>query len=317
MGPNEEPVQGRLTAYSFGHLFGIIGGHVYPIFEACEAEGMRVIDVRHEESGAHMAEGWALTTGRPAACIGTAGPGFTNMLTGVANAYAGSFPLLAIGGRAGVREFDTRALQDFNQIDIINPMTKFARSVLQTKRIPEYFDTAIRDATSGRPGPVYLEVPQDRLFTELDPADVDMPSSTGAKSLPAGNPRDVERAIELIDRAERPVVIAGGGVWWAQAQKDLQAFVERAELPLFTRAAGRGCVPDDHPLAIAPGLALHPATQGALTQADLIVLIGEMLESWRPERMIPLSKTEEAPEWKRSTPSTHAAPSSSSTPTTR
>ena len=263
-----------MKKHGIDHLFGIVGGHVYPIFEGCAAEGIRVIGVRHEESGAHMAEGWALTTGRIAACIGTAGPGFTNMLTGVANAHAGSFPLLAIGGRAGVREFDTRALQDFNQIDIIKPMTKFARSVLQTKRIPEYFDMAIRDATSGRPGPVYLEVPQDRLFTELNPADVDMPSSTVAKSLPAGNPRDIEKAIELIDQAERPIVIAGGGVWWAQAQNDLKAFVERADLPLFTRAAGRGCVPDDHPLVIAPGLALHPATQGALAQADLIILLG-------------------------------------------
>jgi acetolactate synthase-1/2/3 large subunit len=263
-----------MKKHGIDHLFGIVGGHVYPIFEGCAAEGIRVIAVRHEESGAHMAEGWALTTGRIAACIGTAGPGFTNMLTGVANAHAGSSPLLAIGGRAGIREFDTRALQDFNQIDIIKPMTKFARSILQTTRIPEYFDMAIREATSGRPGPVYLETPQDRLFTELDPAEVQMPGSTGPTPLPAGDPRDVEKAIALIDQAERPVVIAGGGVWWAQAQEDLKAFVERAGLPLFTRAAARGCVPDDHPLVIAPGLAAHPATQVALSQADLIILLG-------------------------------------------
>jgi len=263
-----------MKKHGIDHLFGIVGGHVYPIFEGCAAEGIRVIDVRHEECGAHMAEGWALTTGRVGACIGTAGPGFTNMLTGVANAYAGSSPILAIGGRAGVREFDTGALQDFNQIDIVKPMTKFARSILETTRIPEYFDMAIRHATNGRPGPVYLETPQDRLHAELDPSDVPMPSATAARSTPGGNPRDIERAIELIDRAERPVVVAGGGVWWAQAQDDLRAFVERAGLPLFTRAAGRGCVPDDHPLVIAPGLAAHPATQGALAQADLIILLG-------------------------------------------
>jgi acetolactate synthase-1/2/3 large subunit len=263
-----------MKQHGIDHLFGIVGGHVYPIFEGCAAEGIRVIGVRHEESGAHMAEGWALTTGRIAACIGTAGPGFTNMLTGVANSHAASSPLLAIGGRAGIREFDTRALQDFNQIDIIKPMTKFARSILETTRIPEYFDMAIREATSGRPGPAYVETPQDRLFTELNPAEVDMPAPNGARPLPAGDPRDVERAIEAIDRAERPIVIAGSGVWWAQAQDDLKAFVERAGLPLFTRAAARGCVPDDHPLFIAPGLAAHPATQGALAQADLIILLG-------------------------------------------
>jgi acetolactate synthase-1/2/3 large subunit len=288
-----EPVSGGTLAarvmksHGIDHLFGIVGGHVYPILEGCGAEGIRVIGVRHEEAGAHMAEGWALTTGRIGACIGTAGPGFTNMLTGVANAHAGSSPLLAIGGRAGVGEFDTGALQDFNQIDIIKPMTKFARSILETERIPEYFDLAIRHATSGRPGPVYVETPQDRLFRVVDPADVPMPGSTRARSLPAGDPRDVERAVKLIDRAERPIVVAGGGVWWAQAQDALKAFVERAGLPLFTRAAGRGCVPDDHPLVIAPGLAAHPTTHAALAQADLIILVGTRFEFTFEARAVP------------------------------
>jgi acetolactate synthase-1/2/3 large subunit len=269
------------------HLFGVVGGHVYPIFEGCTAEGIRVIDVRHEESGAHMAEGWALTTGRLAACVGTAGPGFTNMLTGVANAHAGSSPLLAIGRRARVHEFDTRALQDFNQIDVIKPMTKFARSVYETERIPEYFDLAIQHATTGRPGPVYLETPMDRLFAEVDDDDVHLPDSTAGKSLPAGNSQDVERAIELIDRAERPIVIAGGGVWWAQAQDDLEALIERADLPLFTRAAGRGCISDDHPLVIGSGIAANPVTQGALAQADLIVLLGTRFGFTFEDRFVP------------------------------
>jgi acetolactate synthase-1/2/3 large subunit len=276
-----------MKKHGIDHLFGLVGGHVYPIFEGCAAEGIRVIDVRHEESGAHMAEGWALTTGRLAACIGTAGPGFTNMLTGVANAHAASSPLLAIGGRTGVGEFDTRSLQDFNQIDIVKPMTKLARTIFEAERIPEYFDRAIQHATSGRPGPVYLEIPQDRLFAELDDADLSMPNSTGAKSLPAGNPQDVEKAIELIDRAEKPIVIAGGGVWWAQAQEALQEFVEKADLPLFTRAAARGCVPDDHPLVIAAGLGPHPVTQGALAEADLIILLGTRFGFTFEDRYVP------------------------------
>lgn len=263
-----------MKKHGISHLFGIVGGHIYPIFEGCAKEGIRIIDTRHEESGAHMAEGWALATGKPAACIGTAGPGFSNMLTGIANSFAGSSPLLAIGGRVSVSEFDTGALQDFNQIDVVKPMTKFARSIYETHRIPEYFDMAIRQATTGRPGPVYLETPMDLLFAEIDPASVAMPNSTGAASPPAGDPRDVDRAVELIEKAEKPIVIAGGGVWWSQAQDDLKAFVEKADLPLFTRAAARGSVPDDHPLLIAPGVALHPATQQALSQTDLIVLLG-------------------------------------------
>jgi acetolactate synthase-1/2/3 large subunit len=196
------------------------------------------------------------------------------MLTGVANSYAASSPLLAIGGRVSVDEFDTGALQDFNQIDIVKPMTKFARSLFETRRIPEYVDMAIHKASSGRPGPVYIETPMNQLYAELEESDVPMPDSTGAASPPAGNPRDVERALELIDKAQKPIVIAGSGVWWAQAQGILEEFIEKADLPVFTRAAGRGCIPDDHSHAIAPALALHPATNGALARADLIVLLG-------------------------------------------
>ena len=143
------------------HLFGLIGGHVFRIFEGCVEMGIRIIDVRHEESAAHMAEGWALATGKPGVCIATAGPGFTNLLTGIANSSSGGTPLLALGGHASIDEFDTGSMQDFNQIDIVKPMTKFARVVYEVERIPEYMGMAFRHATSGRPGPVYLEIPKD------------------------------------------------------------------------------------------------------------------------------------------------------------
>jgi len=150
------------------HLFGLIGGHVCGIFDGCAKAGIRIIDVRHEESAAHMAKGWALATGKPAACIGTAGPGFTNMLTGVASAFAGSVPMLVFGGRVSINEFDTGALQDFNQLDVVKPMTKYARAVYETERIGEYVCKALREATTGRPGTVYIEIPMDRLYNKLD-----------------------------------------------------------------------------------------------------------------------------------------------------
>ena len=253
-------------------LFGIIGGHIYPIVEGCVEQGIKVIDVRHEESGAHMAEAWALTTGKPAACIGTAGPGFTNMLTGIANAFLGSSPMLAIGGRAAIHEFDTGALQDFVQLDIIKPMTKFARSIYQTERIPEYVGMALRQATAGRPGPVYLEMPMDRVFAEVDASSLDIPARYRVESAPGGNPVDIERAVDLLDKAERPVVVAGGGVWWSQGQNELQAFVEKVNAPFYTRAAGRGCVADDHPLSM--GGALGPLPAGAFAAADVAVIVG-------------------------------------------
>jgi len=256
------------------HLFGLVGGHIYPIFEGCVEMGIRVIDVRHEESAAHMAEGWALTTGKPGVCIGTAGPGFTNMLTGIANSFAGGTPLLAIGGRASINQFDTGALQDFNQLDIIKPMTKFARAVYETERIPEYMGMALRHATSGRPGPTYLEVPMDRLFAEVDVSSVQIPECHRMQSPSAGNPQDVEKALELIEKAQKPIVVAGSGVWWSQAHDELKEFIEKADAPLYTRTAARGAVPDEHPLVIGPGFTFDPSLRATLAEADLFIMLG-------------------------------------------
>jgi acetolactate synthase-1/2/3 large subunit len=255
------------------HLFGLVGGHVYPIFESCVEMGIRVIDVRHEESAAHMAEGWALSTAKPGVCIGTAGPGFTNMLTGIANSFAGGTPVLAIGGHASINQFDTGALQDFNQIDVVKPMTKYARSVYQVDRIPEYMGTALRHATSGRPGPVYLEVPMDVLFSEVDAGAIQIPECHRIQSRPAGNPADIDRALALLAKAKKPVVVAGGGIWWSQAHEALREFVEKADLPIYTRSAGRGSVPDDHPNCIGPGFTFDPMFRSMLGEADLLLLL--------------------------------------------
>lgn len=256
------------------HLFGLVGGHIYPIFESCVEMGIRVIDVRHEESAAHMAEGWALATGKPGVCTGTAGPGFTNMLTGIANSFAGGTPLLALGGHAAIHEFDTGALQDFNQLDVIKPMTKFARAVYQVERIPDYMGMALRHATSGRPGPAYLEIPMDIAFKEMDVSAVQIPDCHRIQSPPAGNAEDVEKALELLAKAKKPIAVAGGGVWWSQAHEELKRFVEKADLPLYTRSSARGSVPDDHPLCIGPGFTLDPSFQSTLAEADLLILLG-------------------------------------------
>jgi acetolactate synthase-1/2/3 large subunit len=256
------------------HLFGLVGGHIYPIFEGCVEMGIRVIDVRHEQSAAHMAEAWALSTGKPGVCIGTAGPGFTNMLTGIANSFAGGTPLLAIGGRAQIDQFDTGALQDFNQLDIVKPMTKFARAVYETRRIPEYVGMALRHATSGRPGPTYLEMPMDLLFAEVDVSSVQIPECHRIHSAPAGNPADVEKALELIENAQKPIVVAGSGVWWAQAHEELKELIEKADLPLYTRTAARGSVPDEHLNVIGPGFTFDPSLRAALAESDLLIMLG-------------------------------------------
>ncbi len=273
------------------NIFGLVGGHIHAIFEGCAEMGIKVVDVRHEESAAHMAEGWALATGEPGICVGTAGPGFTNLLTGIANSYSGATPMLAIGGHASIDQFDTGALQDFNQIDIIKPMTKFARTVYQIDRIPEYVGLAYRHATSGRPGPAYIEIPRDLMDGEVDVASIQIPECHRIQSPPAGNSRDVERALALISEAQKPVIVAGGGVWWSQAQEELQQFIEKTDIPLYTRTSARGAVSDDHPLCMGGGFTLNPAVAAILAESDLLIMLGTRFTfTFSPDALPPTTK---------------------------
>lgn len=255
------------------YLFGIPGGHIYPAMERCEELGIPFIGVRHEMTAAFAAEGWALTTGKLGVCTGTAGPGVTNLLTGLANSYVGGFPVLAFGGKARITENDRNQLQDFNQMAILSQMTKHARSVIEPERIPEYVGRAIAHATTGKPGPVYLEVPRDIMETEIDLSTVEFQETYVTASKPQGDPASIQAAGELIRNAQKPVIIAGSGVWFSQAHPELQAFVEKTGIPFATRNAARGCITDKHPLFISPGYN-HPILQALLAEADLVILIG-------------------------------------------
>ena len=257
-----------LKAEGIEYVFGLIGGHIYPLFDACEKEGIRVVDVRHEAAAAHMAEGIALATGKPGVCFVTAGPGFTNAVTGIANAKAAASPMLCISGRSAIHEFDTGALQDMEQVDIINPLTKYARTVYETRRIPEYMAAAFRHGLNGRPGPVYLEIPMDVMYQQVDELEITMPQNYRATGAPCGDPGEIQRALDLLASAKRPVIIAGGGVWWAQAHEELEDFVEKSGIPVFTRNAGRGVVSDDHPLCFGP------FARTGLFKADVALVIG-------------------------------------------
>ncbi|MCL4424518.1 MAG: thiamine pyrophosphate-binding protein [Firmicutes bacterium] len=256
------------------YIFGVPGGHIYPLMEAGEERGIRFIGVRHEMNAAFMAEGWALTTGEFGVCTGTAGPGVTNLLTGLANSSNGGFPVLFLAGKARIAEFDRNELQDFNQIDMVKPVTKHARVILDAKRIPEYVGRAIAYCTTGRPGPVYLEIPRDILEVEVDAAQVEFQQFYRSTSAPVGNPDDVERAARMIESAQRPLIVAGGGVWWAQAQAELKSFVEKSRIPIFTRNAARGIISDAHPLAMGIAASASPVFRQAINQADLVIVIG-------------------------------------------
>lgn len=256
------------------YIFGVVGGHIYPMIEAAEEKGIKYIGTRHEMTAAFMAEGWALTTGEFGVCTGTAGPGFTNLLTGLANSERGCIPVLCMAGKARISEYDRNELQDFNQIDMIKHMTRHARSVIEPYRIPEYVGRAIAHCTSGKPGPVYLEIPRDLMEGEYDLDKVEFQETYRVNSRPCGNPADVEKAARLLDQAQKPVIIAGGGAWWSQAQEELLAFAQKTGIPVFTRNAARGIIPDGHELCMGIAASKHPVFFNAIQKADLAFIIG-------------------------------------------
>ena len=258
-------------------IFALHGGHLDAIFKACLEHDFRVIDTRHEQAAAHMADGWARATGRPGVAMVTAGPGVTDAVTGVANAYLDAIPMILIGGRSPLLDDELLPLQGgIDQVALMRPITKWARSVLHTARIPEYVAMAFRQAVSGRPGPVFLELPIDVLFARAEEESVAFPQNYRPKS-PAGPSREaLEQALRWIDEAERPAVLAGGGVWFAQAAKELTEFAEVVHIPVLSNAKARGSISEEHPLCFGAFGAIHPAAHARRggKSADLVILLG-------------------------------------------
>jgi len=254
------------------HVFTLCGGHILPIYDGCVKDGIGVIDVRHEQAAAHAADAYARLTRNVGVAIVTAGPGVTDAVTGVANAYAARSPLLLIGGAAPLGLRGLGALQEMEQVALLRPITKGAWSVAETRQIPEVLTTAIRVALSGRPGPVFVEIPVDLLLSTIEDRLASIPTDYVHRTPAAGDPAALERLAELLAGAERPVVMAGAGVYWDDAAAALATFAQAAGAPVFMNGAGRGCLPADHPLAFAQ------ARGFALGQADVVLVLGAPLD---------------------------------------
>jgi acetolactate synthase-1/2/3 large subunit len=253
------------------HIFGLSGGHINTIFDACIDFGIKIIDTRHEQAAVNMAEGWARFTGKPGVAVVTAGPGAVNAFPGVAVAMQSGSPVVIISGRSSIERRDIGAMQDMDQIEVMHPVTKWSRSVYQTNRICEYMTSAFRQAQSGRPGPVFLEIPIDIVDGQSHIEQVVWCQAYRTENRPYGDPQAIERAANLLSKAQRPVIIAGGGVWWSGAGQELRSFVEATNIPSYSRSMARGIIPDDHPLSGG----MFPA---GLTQADVALILGTKLD---------------------------------------
>jgi acetolactate synthase-1/2/3 large subunit len=255
-----------------GHIFTLCGGHILPIYDSCITEGVEVVDMRHEQAAAHAGDAYARLTRNLGVVIVTAGPGVTDAVTGVANAFSARSPLILIGGAAPLGLRGLGSLQEVEQVDLLKPITKGAWTVSETRQIPEVLTTAIRTALTGRPGPVFVEIPVDLLMTMIEDRMAPIPTGYVHRRPVAPDPDSVQKLADLFAQAERPMIMAGSGVYWDDAAADLRDFAESAGVPVFMNGAGRGSLPGRHPLAFAQ------ARGFALGQADLILVLGTPLD---------------------------------------
>ena len=256
-------------------IFSLGGGHINPIYNACLDLGIRIIDTHHEQGAAMAADAYGRVSRKPGVCLVTAGPGFTNALTGVAGAYMSNAPFLIISGRSGVEENDKLSLQEIDQQAIAAPVTKWARTVFDPARIPEYVSNAYKRALSGRPGPVYLGMSYEVLYPNIDEKEVSLYNILTPSSKSEPGDGVIEEFISLLKRAKKPVAIAGSGSWYSGADKEILEFIEGANIPLYTLNFGRGIVSDDHPQCFGPASASAPnAFRKTTSEADLIILLG-------------------------------------------
>ncbi|MCV2870325.1 thiamine pyrophosphate-binding protein [Defluviimonas sp. WL0002] len=251
-------------------FFYLMGAPMLAVEKAALDLGIRGIDVRHEQAAAIAAHAWARLRRAPGVCMAASGPGTMNLVTGVAHAWADGTPLVVLGGSAPLGESGYGTFQEMDQLSVLRPCTKWAEQVRQPERIPELIGRAFALAMSGRPGPVYLDLPADVLFAEVDEARVTWPAPwrDAHHPRPVPAPSELARLAGLIATAERPVVLCGSGVLWSGAEEQLREFLEATGIPFYTTPQARGVVPEDHPLAFLT------SRSTAFREADLILILG-------------------------------------------
>ena len=254
----------RLRAAGVTKLFTLSGGHLFSIYDGCRSEGIDIVDVRHEQTAAFAAEGWAKATRTVGVAALTAGPGVTNGMSALASAQANASPVVVLGGRAPAMRWGSGSLQEIDHVPFVAPLVKSARTADSPASIPGLVDDALRLALEPPTGPAFVDFPLDHVFSE-GPASGSGLSLFDPLSAPAG---DVERAAALLRSAERPVVMAGTGLYWARGEDALRRLCEELSIPVFLNGLARGCVPADHPQFFSR------ARSSGLKGADVALVIG-------------------------------------------
>jgi 2-hydroxyacyl-CoA lyase len=257
-----------LKQQGINHLFGVVGFPVGPIAAAAQKEGVAYIGMRNEQAASYAARAYGYLTGRPGACIVVTGPGVVHGLAGLADAQQNCWPMILIGGASETYRRGMGAFQEERQVLLAAPLCKFAHAIDSVKRIPYYVAEATRNATYGRPGAAYLDMPDDIITGKCDEKDVVQVQKCPDPPRFQAPPENVDAALNMLERAERPLILVGKGMAWANAESEVRAFIEKTQVPFLRSPMGKGVMPDDHPLSVAAARTL------ALQNADVVFLMG-------------------------------------------
>ncbi|HXC23838.1 MAG TPA: acetolactate synthase [Solirubrobacteraceae bacterium] len=256
----------RLKAHGVSKLFTLSGGHLFSIYDGCREEGIEIVDVRHEQTAAFAAEGWAKITREPGVCALTAGPGVTNGMSAMASAQANHSPMLVLGGRAPAMRWGQGSLQEIDHVPFVRPLCKLATTAQSTAEIPGLVDEALASALAPHGGPTFLDFPLDYVFMGAQEADA--PQARAGHGPHRADAQAIERAAQLLAEAERPVVMAGTDLYWGHGERHLLELAETLRIPVFLNGLARGCVPADHELFFSR------TRSQALKGADVALVIG-------------------------------------------
>ena len=260
-----------LKQHGVEYMFGIVGVPVVPIAFAAQREGIKYFGMRHEQSASYAAQAVGYLTGRPGACLVVSGPGMTNAVSGLANAWSNRWPMILLGGSSDISQHGMGAFQEAPQVETARPYCKYAAEVDRIDRIPYFIEQAVRSSIYGQPGAVYLDLPGDIITGKVDEEKVQQRPPVPDPPRPWADPASIESALAALKGAERPLVIVGKGMAYARAEDEVREFIENTQLPFLATPMGKGVMPDDHPLSAAP------ARSFVLQNADLVFLMGARL----------------------------------------
>jgi 2-hydroxyacyl-CoA lyase 1 len=260
-----------LKQQGVAYMFGVVGFPVGPIAEAAQKAGISYIGMRNEQAASYAAQAVGYLTGRPGAALVVSGPGVVHGLAGLANAQQNCWPMILIGGASPTFQNGMGAFQEERQVLIASPFCKFAHAVEHVHRIPFYVEMAVRQSIYGRPGATYLDMPDDIILGEVDEEEVHPAATVAEPPRMQAAAEDVERALNVLEQAEQPLVIVGKGMAWSRAEDEVRAFIERTQLPFLASPMGKGVMDDTHPLSVGA------ARSHVLQEADVIFLMGARL----------------------------------------